>query len=770
MLTRMKYFVFVAVFLSIAVRGVGRDSVRIGLVLSGGGARGMFHIGVIKALEESNIPIDYVAGTSIGAIVAGFYAMGYSPDEMIRFFTSADFDNILKGNIPKKYRFYSQEMDEAPDMLSLKFEIKRGEFRPSIPTNLIPPYRMDIRFMQLTAGATAACGGDFDSLMVPFRCVASDISKHKPYVVKSGDLGRSIRASMAYPFIFKPVMIDSTLLFDGGFYNNFPWNVMKNDFNPDFIIGSCCAGNPERPDETNPVSQISNMVTYDTNYEIPDSVGIIVYKRFAGMGLLDFGRAREVADSGYCHALAMIDQIRQRVRTERTPEQVNAARNKFRKSCPELIFKGAHATGGNRHQASSIERIMTQNSTNAYNFDKFESNFYSIVSNNIVSTLAPTAKYDSVSKAFTPCLRAVPSPRFKVSIGGNISSAAGNTIYAGLEAVHWKEALTRIRANGYFGRMYSAAQLGFRQDYQFAVRSFVEAYISVSGYDYYKNNYDVFYDNIKPVYFKEYDFSFRGDFGTRLTKNSKIKAGLATGVHSMNYYNEASFDAADIPNKTRFPYFTLHLTADKNTCNYKQYPTDGHRASLCLRSVWGREHRSTGAKNEIDRLTISDNRSWLAVRGISDYYFTFGDKLSLGVYAELTISTPSAFFDHYSTINILSVFQPTPHSKTFFLENYRANTYAAIGLEPAIKFSKTLYLQGAAYLFQPYRTVSFVTLGKATYSDPFPEYSTIASAAAVWQSPAGPLSVSMNYYSHNYNSYYFLINFGYILFNKKGIN
>ncbi|MDR2563850.1 MAG: patatin-like phospholipase family protein [Prevotellaceae bacterium] len=766
----MKRLVFIAVFLSIAVCGAGRDSARVGLVLSGGGARGMFHIGVIKALEENNIPVDYVAGTSIGAIVAGFYAMGYSPDEMLQLFTSADFEDVLKGVIPKKYRFYSQEMDEVPEMLSLKFEIKRSEFRPSIPTNLISPYRMDVKFMQLTAGATAACGGNFDKLMVPFRCVASDISKHQPYVVKRGDLGRAIRASMAYPFIFKPVMIDSTLLFDGGFYNNFPWNVMKKDFNPDFIVGSCCSGNPERPDETNPISQISSMVTYDTNYEIPDSIGIIIYKRFPGMGLLEFGRAREVADSGYRHALTFIEQIKKRVRTERNSEQLSEARARFRKSCPELVFKGAHANVRNKYQASSIERIMTQNSTNVYGFNKFESNFYSIVSNNIVSILAPTTRYDSLSKTFTPYLRAVPAPRFRVSIGGNVSSAAGNTIYAGLEMVHWKKALTRIRANGYFGRMYSSAQLGFRQDYQFAVRSFIEAYFSVSGYDYYKNNYDVFYDNIRPVYFKEYDLSFRGDFGTRLTKNSKIKTGFAVGVHSTNYYNEVAFDATELPNKTRFPYFTVHLTADKNTCDYKQYPTAGHRTTLSLRGVWGQERRTNGSKNKFEQFTMSDNRSWLGIRGMSDYYFTFGNNLSLGVYAELSLSTSSIFFDYYPTIDMIPVFQPTPHSKTFLLENYRANNYAAIGLEPTIKFSKTFYLQVSAYLFQPYRTIANVSLSKAIYSDPFPEHSTISSMAAIWQSPAGPLSVSMNYYSHNYNSYYFLINFGYILFNKKGID
>jgi NTE family protein len=770
MSTTGKYITLVILCLFITAQAFAQDSIRVGLVLSGGGARGLFHIGVIKALEENDIPIDCVAGTSIGAIVAGLYAMGYSTDDMIKFFASNDFGNMLKRHIPKRFRFYSQTMDETPDMLTLKFDFNKGAFKPAIPTNLIPSYRMDMKFMQLTSSATAVCRGNFDSLMVPFRCVASDISKHKPYIIKNGDLGMAVRASMAYPFVFKPMMIDSTLLFDGGFYNNFPWDVMMNEFHPDFIIGSRCAGNLDPPEETDIISQVSSMVMADTDYEIPDTTGIIIHKLFPKIGLLGFENINELVDSGYHCTLAKIDSIKKRVPARRTAEQVNSNRVKFRGAWPYLAFRGACATGGNRNQGLNIERIMTQKSPDTYYFDDFESRFYSIASNDVGMTLIPTAKYDSATKYFKACLRMVPPPRFKVSIGGNISSSVGNLIYAGLEMTRREKMLTRLRLNFYFGRMHSAAQLGFRQDYPMKMRVFTEAYLSVAGYDYYKGAQDIFYDNIKPVFLKEYDFSFRGDLGVGLTKNSKMKVGFAAGRQTVNYFKNNEFVATDVPNKTDFPYFSPQFTVDKNTCDYTQYPSRGHRAHLIVRGVWGTEYHTDGVKEPADRVTVSQGRSWVALRGVSDYYLTFGNHLSLGIYTEIALSSRSPFFDYYSTIDVLPVFQPTPHSKTFFFEHYRANTYGVIGFEPTLKFAETLYVQGMAYIFQPYREISRGLTGEAVYSNPFPKYKTIAAAAAVWQSPAGPLSVSINYYSHNYNSYYFFINFGFTLFNKKGIH
>ena len=227
---------------------------RVGLVLSGGGAKGMTHIGIIRALEENGIPIDYITGTSMGAIIGSLYAMGYSPDEMEDLLRSPDFKRWYTGVVEPRYAYYFKQNLPTPEFFNLRFSLgsrdsTRVKPQLSIPTSVVNPIQMNLAFVGLYGQATAACGGDFNDLFVPFRCVASDVYNKRPVVMRQGDLGDAVRASMSFPFVFKPIEMDSVLVYDGGIYNNFPTDVMRDDFHPDVIIGSVVAGNPKKPQE-----------------------------------------------------------------------------------------------------------------------------------------------------------------------------------------------------------------------------------------------------------------------------------------------------------------------------------------------------------------------------------------------------------------------------------------------------------------------------------------------------------------------------------------
>lgn len=753
--------IMLVLFSGNTVSGAG-DSARIGLVLSGGGAKGMFHIGVLKALEEHEIPVDFITGTSIGAIVGGLYAMGYNIDEMYNYFSSRHFDDVLKGVIPAKYRFYSQEFDETPELFFLRFDIKGRSFKPVLPTNLIPPYRLDLEYIRLTSEATAACRNNFDSLMIPFRCVASDISVHKPYVLKSGNLGTAIRASMSYPFVFKPVLIDSILLFDGGFYNNFPWNIMVEDFNPDFIIGSQCAANNDPPKETDIISQVSNMLITYTNYEMPDSLGVLVEKRFTDVGVLDFNRINELVEAGYSETIKQMDKIKQRIPARRSKAAVDERRRRFRSRCLPLIFDGANVTGANENQNTTIKRIMTKNKQLRYDHAQLETKYYSVLAMNLVNSFYPAAEYDTARQAYIPTFRITPSPTFKAYLGGNISSAAGsNMLHAGVEALRWSKYVTRFRADFTFGKLYSYAQLGMRQDFPLTFPFFTEAYLTVSAYDFYRGSQDLFYDDIRQIFLKEYNGFFTLNAGRGITKNSKVRLGFNSGVCNVHYNNAEVFKSTDTLSRFNFPFFSPHLVIDKNTLNFKQYATEGHYLKISLKGVWGWEkYRNT---QYIDVETQS--HSWLSARMISDYYFNINKFISIGFYLELMMSGQIKFFDYYPTIDILPVFQPTPHSRTFLLENYRANTFVAAGVKPIFKLGKNFSLQTEAYIFQPYQTLS-----KNMDYKKLPHPLLSGATAAVWQTPVGPLSVSINYYEKNYSNLYFMLNFGYLIFNKKALD
>ena len=260
---------------------------RVGLVLSGGGARGLAHIGVIKALEEHHIPIDCIAGTSAGAIVGSLYAQGFSPEQMDSIVHTEEFYNWANGIIDEDYTYYFRKQENNASWITLKFSVD-SVIQTSLPTNLVNSVPVDYAFMENTASIIAKAHYNFDSLFVPFRCVASDIENKQTIVFRKGDLGQAVRASSAFPFYFKPLVYEGKILYDGGMYNNFPADVMLADFQPDIIIGVNASGSNTPTSEGNILSQIRTMMTTQTNFSVICENGILINVNTDKYGLFDF--------------------------------------------------------------------------------------------------------------------------------------------------------------------------------------------------------------------------------------------------------------------------------------------------------------------------------------------------------------------------------------------------------------------------------------------------------------------------------------------------
>src|SRR5689334_13838836 len=192
---------------------------KIGLALGGGGARGVAHIGVIRKLEELHIPIDYVVGTSMGSIIGGLYACGYTPDEMEKLIKSIHWDTLFQDAPDRKDQSFRQKEDDFDHLIPLEFGLNFRKGGLLLPPGLIAGSKLGYILENATLPCTVP---DFDHLRIPFRAVATDIQTGKPYVMAKGDLGRAIRASMAIPAIFTPVELDGHLLIDGGEAENLP--------------------------------------------------------------------------------------------------------------------------------------------------------------------------------------------------------------------------------------------------------------------------------------------------------------------------------------------------------------------------------------------------------------------------------------------------------------------------------------------------------------------------------------------------------------------
>ena len=241
---------------------VVRTRPKVGLVLSGGGAKGAAHIGVLKYIEEVGIPIDYIAGTSMGAIVGGMYALGYSPDEIFSLISSVNWGQLMSNNVDRKKISFSSKQAKNTHILSLPFSVKTKRedirsrsFRNSLPDGIISGNNIINFFNSLSVGYSDSLS--FNELPTPFICVATNVLNGKAEVLDRGEFTKALRASMAIPIVFDPVKIGKTLYTDGGLVVNFPAEQCRA-MGADYVIGvSVSSGLEEDPNKLSSiVSQI----------------------------------------------------------------------------------------------------------------------------------------------------------------------------------------------------------------------------------------------------------------------------------------------------------------------------------------------------------------------------------------------------------------------------------------------------------------------------------------------------------------------------------
>lgn len=225
-----KYLYFMLILLLVWPPMAGQRK-KVGVVLGGGGAKGVAHIGVLKVLEEAGIPIDYIAGTSMGAIVGGLYAIGYTPAEIDSMVIAQDWTMLLSDRVKRSNLSFPEKENAEQYILSLPFG---KEKKDRMISGMIKGQNLQNLFSNLTIGYHDSV--DFNAFNIPFACVAVNVVDGKDYVFRSGSLPLAMRASMAIPAVFTPVRQDSAVLVDGGLNNNYPVDVAR-DMGADIIIG-----------------------------------------------------------------------------------------------------------------------------------------------------------------------------------------------------------------------------------------------------------------------------------------------------------------------------------------------------------------------------------------------------------------------------------------------------------------------------------------------------------------------------------------------------
>jgi NTE family protein len=328
---------------SIAATGREGNSGRpkIGLVLGGGGARGAAHIGVLRVLERERIPIDYVAGTSMGAIIGGLYASGLSADEIERVLNSIDWSDAFDDRSPRPDRPFVRKRDD--DNYLVKRDLGLGDdLNVRFPAGLIAGQKIDLILKQSTLHVDLI--DDFDRLPTPFRAIATDILTGQAVVLGHGDLARSIRASMSVPAIFAPVEIDGRLLVDGGVANNVPVNVVRQ-MGADVVIAVDVGSPGLTRDQLNSVFGITNQLTWiltarNTEVQIASlaKTDTFIQPQLGAFSSADFNGAGTVIPLGAEAAQQKVAQLRRNGVSRDAYEAHLAARASRREPDPVIEF------------------------------------------------------------------------------------------------------------------------------------------------------------------------------------------------------------------------------------------------------------------------------------------------------------------------------------------------------------------------------------------------------------------------------------------------
>lgn len=224
---------------------------KVGIVLSGGGAKGAAHIGAIKAIEELNIPIDYIAGTSIGAIIGGLYSIGYTSEQLETIVKQTDWINLLTDKVSRKEIPFPFKSDDSKYLMS--FSLNNSEKGGGI----IKGKNISQLLHQLTEGYQDAT--NFDSLPIPFACIATDMARNQKEVIRFGKLSEAMRASMAVPVVFSPIHSEQKVLIDGGFKDNLPIDVVKA-MGADIIIAIDVQSELSDADNLHSIAGIANQL------------------------------------------------------------------------------------------------------------------------------------------------------------------------------------------------------------------------------------------------------------------------------------------------------------------------------------------------------------------------------------------------------------------------------------------------------------------------------------------------------------------------------
>lgn len=748
---------------------------KVGLVFSGGAAKGLAHIGVLKALEENDIPVDYITGTSMGAIIGSFYAAGFSPEEIETLALDPAFTHWIDGTSTEKYVYnYTRAQDNA-SWLTLDLLIDQ-QARASVNSPLANDLVLNFVLNEYLGQATVQANSDFDKLFVPFRAVAAEVFSQTVVPIDSGSLMQAVRSSMAVPFFYSPVKFEGKFLFDGGVYNNFPVDIMKKDFSPDLVIGANVA---EKKKEIYPYETDEEILQEALLFLFLDKIDpgklsdtdIFLEPDLGGLTALDFDQAPKLIQAGYDQTISKMPLIKERIKRRVPKGEVEARRGDFKASFKEYTFGQLRLFGFEPKQEKYLMSLLSFSEGNK-SLDEIRKAYFQLVSEPYFKNIYPSFSYDMERKHYVIelYLKRAAKSTLSVDLGGNLSTRSVNALYLGLSLNRFGRYLNTYRLSATTGSFYESFQLASRFNLNPKSRFFIEPSFTFNQWNY-LNARDFLNDDFSPNILERIDRKLGVTFGLGTGQRSVITLGLAGLRNTDEFSNVPDISTDATLDQLDFFAFKANLGYERNSLDLKQFPTSGTRFHAGVNIFSGRTEYVPGSTSVLHNpgfvQTIKTTSDWFTLKLHFEEYGKIGSKYTLGWMFDGVYSNQPLFPNYQSSLLYANAFEPMFDSKTFFLSKYRAYSYISAGIKNIWKLDKGLQFRVELYGFSPIQRPLELVDQRGTLDKGLENIYFMGMAALIYNTILGPVSLRLNYYEEEKARFGVMLSYGYIIFNQK---
>ena len=577
---KMIYVIFL--FILIGKTVFTQEDKRIGLVLSGGTARGLAHVGILKVLEEEKVPVEYVTGTSMGSIIGGFYSVGYTPDEIEKIASEMDWLALFNDSIERKGKGISRNLIEDRNTMVLPME----NFVPKIPSGAVGGKSASEKLNELFFGVAEV--NDFKKFPKKFALVATDLNTGEGVMIDKGSIATAIRSSLSLPSVFNPVQAGEKLYVDGGVVRNLPVQDVKV-LGADYTIGvNVGEGFSKRdPEKLNIAGVISDSMTIAGRQEVERQIRMLdlyMAPNLEKIESYDFGKVKEIIAAGEKVARDNIESIRKLSNPEKFAE-LEEKRREFRKTWKdEYDIKYVEIRGNKKYEKKYFNKYLPKNlgMMKKSDMEKIVNELYG---NGDFSTV-----YYEVKNNDTLVINVQEKAGEYLTLSGNVNNEDMATVTVGIQGNKTiNNADTRYRLNGIIANEYGVNGSGIMS-------------IGKDNRVLFIGNFDFRKDIIRNQYYagNKYEFNNRRfktglGIGLEISRNTLLLLG---GGYEMSHVKGNMNEKENA--KIKFPYLEASIIQDNR--DSISFPTRGTylKAEYTVANSKDAEFNALYAKAEVN--------------------------------------------------------------------------------------------------------------------------------------------------------------------------